>query len=228
MNEDLLPRAYKIGVQDFFGREFLVNPDVLIPRPETEAMVEMVLSLAGKSYLAGVVVPPAVLPKCPRILEVGTGSGCVAITLKLEVPEAEIFACDVSEKALKVAVKNAEKFGVLDEKTGVKFAKSDLLSAYKKCDDNEPDFDVIVANLPYVDRNWSWISGVENEPEIALYANDGGLELIFELLKQARNRTRYLIIEADPIQHDRIEEEVKRCGYELVKISGYQIEIRIK
>ena len=227
MNEDLLPRAYKTGAQEFFGREFLVNPDVLIPRPETEAMVEMVLSLAGKSYLTGVVVPPAVLPKCPRILEVGTGSGCVAVTLKLEMPEAEIFACDVSEKALKVAVKNAEKFGVLDGKTGVKFAKSDLLSAYEKRDENEPDFDVIVANLPYVDRSWPWITGVGSEPEIALYAGDGGLELIFKLLKQVRNRTKYLIIEADPVQHDRIAEEIKNCGYELVKISGYQLEIKI-
>lgn len=213
---------------DFYGREFLVTSDVLIPRPETEAAVDMVLSLAGKSYLPGVSVPPSVLPRRPKILDVGTGSGCIAVTLKLELPEALVLACDVSEKALLVARENAEKFGVCGGKTGVEFKKSDLLCAYGKCDKNEPDFDVIVANLPYVDRNWEWISGLENEPEIALFAKDGGLAVIFRLLRQVRNRTRYLIIEADPCQHDRIKEEIKKYKYEIIKINGYQIEIKVK
>ena len=219
MSEDLLPRAYREGRAEFFGREFLVTRDVLIPRPETEAMVEMVMSLAGKPYLPGVAVPASVLPERPRILEGGTGSGCVAVSLKLELPEARVAACDVSEKALKVAAKNAEKFGVLGEETGVEFVKSDLLSAVGKCD----KFDVIVANLPYVDRGWPWLSGIEDEPEIALYAGDGGLELIFRLLEQARGRTKYLILEADPCQHERIVSFAEKRDYKLMRKSGFQL-----
>lgn len=217
MNEGSWPKAYKDGVQEFFGREFLVSPDVLIPRPETEAMVEMVLSLAGKEYLPGVAVPDSVLPEKPRILDVGTGSGCVAVTLKLELPEAEVSACDISLPALEVAEKNARRL-----KAEVEFMKSDLLSAVGKCD----KFDVIVANLPYVDRSWPWISGVECEPDLALYAEDGGLEIVFRLFKQVQNKTNYLLIEADPCQHERVKEEIKKYKYKIEKINGYQILMR--
>lgn len=221
MSEGYWPRAYKEGVQEFFGREFLVSPEVLIPRPETEAMVEMVLSLAGKSYLPGVAVPPAVLPERPRILDVGTGSGCVAVTLKLELPEAVVMACDVSLPALEVARKNAEKWGVLGGETGVEFRESDLLCAYGKCD----KFDVVVANLPYVDRGWEWLNreALGCEPEVALYAGDGGLEVIFRLLEQVQGRTRYLIVEADPCQHEEIISRARSGDYEFVRKSGYQL-----
>ena len=219
MKESKKPKAYTEGRAEFYGREFLVTPDVLIPRPETEAMVDMVLSLAGKSYLPGVAVPDAVLPANPRILDVGTGSGCVAVTLKLELPGAEVTACDVSERALKVAMENAEKLGVGGGETGVKFVKSDLLSALKKRD----EFDAIVANLPYVDRSWPWLSGIEDEPEIALYAGDGGLELIFRLLEQARGRTKYLILEADPCQHEKIVSFAEKRDYKLLRINGFQL-----
>ena len=214
MNEGSWPKAYKDGAQEFFGREFLVSPDVLIPRPETEAMVEMVLSLAGKEYLPGVAVPDSVLPEKPRILDVGTGSGCVAVTLKLELPEAEVSACDISLPALEVAEKNARRL-----KAEVEFMKSDLLSAVGKCD----KFDVIVANLPYVDRSWPWISGVECEPDLALYAEDGGLELIFRLLEQAAGRTKYLILEADPYQHKKIVSFAEKRDYKLIRKSGFQL-----
>lgn len=219
MKESKKPKAYTEGRAEFYGREFLVTPDVLIPRPETEAMVDMVLSLAGKSYLPGVAVPDAVLPANPRILDVGTGSGCVAVTLKLELPGAEVTACDVSEKALKVAMENAEKLGVGGGETGVKFVKSNLLSAVGKCD----KFDVIVANLPYVDRGWEWLKGIEYEPEIALYAGDGGMELIFRLLEQARGWTKYLILEADPCQHEKIVSFAEKRDYKLLRINGFQL-----
>ena len=221
MKESKKPKAYTEGRAEFYGREFLVTPDVLIPRPETEAMVDMVLSLAGKSYLPGVAVPDAVLPANPRILDVGTGSGCVAVTLKLELPGAEVTACDVSEKALKVAMENAEKLGVGGGETGVKFVKSDLLSALKKRD----EFDVIVANLPYVDRSWEWLDegALEYEPDLALYAEDGGLEIIFRLLEEVQGRTKYLIIEADPCQHEKIVSFAEKRDYKLLRINGFQL-----
>ena len=91
--------------QDFYGRVFLVTKDVLIPRPETEQIIDAVLNLAGKPYLPGVKPSQRVLKEHPIILDIGTGSGCIAITLALELPEAKIYASDVSEPALKIAQK---------------------------------------------------------------------------------------------------------------------------
>ena len=82
---------------NFYGRDFIITPDVLIPRPETEMIVDAVLNLAGKSYLPGVKPGPKILPNNPQILDVGTGSGCIAITLALELPEASITASDISK-----------------------------------------------------------------------------------------------------------------------------------
>ncbi len=230
MKESKKPKAYISGVCEFYGREFLVSPDVLIPRPETEAAVDLVLSLYGKSYLSGVSVPERVLPLKPRVLDVGTGSGCIAATLKLEIPEAEVFAADASVRALEMARKNARKLGA-----EVEFFESDLLefnrggggdwSAERISAKLAPKFDVIVANLPYVDREWEWVDeeALGYEPATALYAENGGLELIFKLLEQARGRTDYLIIEADPCQHGRIKEEIKKYNYKIEKINEYQI-----
>ncbi|MBQ7802428.1 peptide chain release factor N(5)-glutamine methyltransferase [Candidatus Saccharibacteria bacterium] len=234
MSEDSLPKAYKLGKAEFFGREFIVSPDVLIPRPETETAVEIVLSLAGKSYLPSVKVGPSKLPENPRILDVGTGSGCIAETIKLELPEANVTALDVSEKALEIAKKNAKNLGLLDEKTGVKFEKSDLLKIYQSAEQNSESFDVIVANLPYVSREWDWLeapesAGIKFEPELALFAEEDGLALIYRLLEEinelSRKKpfTKFLILEADPIQHRDIVAMAKSRGFSLLEIRGFQI-----
>ncbi len=218
MNEDY-PKAYKDGKAEFYGREFMVSPDVLIPRPETETMVEMVLSLAGKAYLPGVKAPERKLPKNPKILDVGTGSGCIAITLKLELPEALLSAVETSEKAIEVAQRNAKQL-----KADVSFRKSNLLSAVETSE----KFDVIVANLPYVDRDWEWLKEPESraikyEPELALFAENGGLELIFRLIDEIKGRTKYLILEADPVQHEKIVVYAKSRGFKFLEIRGFQI-----
>ena len=198
---------------NFYGRDFIITPDVLIPRPETEMMVDAVLNLAGKSYLPGVKPAPRVLQENPRILDVGTGSGCVAISLALELPEAYVAACDVSEKALKLAQDNAEKLGAK-----VEFMESDLMS------DVPGDFDVVVANLPYVDASWEWLDkkALSREPAIALYADDGGLALIKKLIKQVVERgVRYLILEADPCQHERVTKYAANHDYSLLEKRGF-------
>jgi release factor glutamine methyltransferase len=212
MSEGSFPKAYKDGFEEFYGREFLVSSDVLIPRPETEAAIEIVLSLAGKQYLPGITMPERILPENPRILDVGTGSGCIAVTLKLELPEIEMIACDISEPALSVARKNARKLSA-----EVEFVKSDLLNNIRG------NFDVIVANLPYVDKNWPWISGIEHEPDIALYADDEGLEIINRLLIQAVGRTKYLVLEADPVQHEKIIKKTESLGFKHLETRGYQL-----
>ena len=197
---------------DFYGRDFMITPDVLIPRPETEMIVDAVLNLVGKPYLSGVKPSKPKLPQDCRILDVGTGSGCIAVTLKKEIPKAQVGASDVSEKALEIARENAKKFSV-----DINFIKSDLLN------DVEGDFDIIVANLPYVDESWDWIDkkALSAEPSLALYAEDGGLALIKKLITQSVGRTKYLILEADPCQHKRIVSYSRNYGYRILETRGF-------
>ena len=200
---------------DFYGRDFAISPDVLIPRPETEMIIDTVLDLAGKAYLPGVKPRKAVLPKNCKILDVGMGSGCIAITLKLELPEAQITASDISEPALKVARENANRLGA-----EIKFIKSDLLN------DIAGDFDVVVANLPYVDKDWDWIDkeALSREPSIALYAENHGLALIYRLIDQAAERkVPRLILEADPCQHQEIINHAKKNNYQLRGTRGFTL-----
>lgn len=216
MNEDLpskLPLAYQRGMQDFYGRDFVVNPNVLIPRPETEMMIDLMLSLVGKPYLPGVKPNKAKLPQELTILEVGTGSGCIAITLKLEIPKAKLFATDISDKALRVAHDNADRYNA-----DVKFMKSDLLN------DINIIPDIVVANLPYVDEDWEWIDkkALSAEPREALYAADHGLELILELINQVNAKgIRHLVLEADPCQHERIVDYANKKGLNLIETRGF-------
>lgn len=216
-----LPKAYKEGFQDFYGRNFLVTPDVLIPRPETEQIIDTVLNLAGKSYLPGVKPGPNQLPENPIILDIGTGSGCIAITIKKELPEAEVYATDISEKALEIAQKNAQNHGV-----SIPFIISHLCQKVKT---NEiPTPDIIIANLPYVDKAWDWLDkeALFYEPKEALYAEDHGLKLIKELIDQAANlHVPRLILEADPCQHEEIVNFAKG-KYNLEGIRGFILSLK--
>ena len=210
------PEAYKLGVQDFYGRDFIVSPDVLIPRPETEFIIDEMLSLAGKAFLPGVAAGLAKMPERARILDVGTGSGCIAITLKKVLPDADVSAVDICEKALRIAQKNATKFDA-----EVKFSRSDLL---ENVDFGRGRFDAIVANLPYVDENWDWLSeNLKYEPMRALFAEDGGLALIKKLIDQAveKRACRYLILEADPCQHEEIKKYASDSGLKHMKTNGF-------
>lgn len=200
--------------KDFYGRNFLVTKDVLIPRPETEQLIDAVLSLAGVAYLPGVKPTKRELPENPVIVDVGTGSGCIAITLKKELKDAEIIATDISEKALKVAQKNAAKHGI-----HISFIISHLLEKVNITPD------LIVANLPYVDENWDWLDkkSLSKEPSIALYAEDHGLKLIRELIDTATSK--YLILEADPCQHEAII-EYATPKYTHVETRGFILTFR--
>lgn len=173
------PLAYIFGEKAFYGRDFIVTPATLIPRPETEALIDLAKTFQPRT-----------------ILDVGTGSGCIAVTLALELSQATVSAVDISSAALKVATKNAQKLGAT-----VHFAQSDLL-------EHAQSYDLIVANLPYVDCDWSWLSPeLKFEPATALYADDGGLALIKQIIQQAPahlNRQGRLLLEADLSQHQKI------------------------
>jgi len=171
-----VPTQYIVGRQEFFGRYFTVNPSVLIPRPETEFIVETALELQ----------PPA----GSRIIDVGTGSGCIGVTLALELADARVMLTDVSFEALRVAQLNARQLGA-----SVAFACMDLLDA------TAGPFDFIVSNPPYVSRREAsrlQIEVREHEPEVALYGDDEGLAAFRRLVPSAEQMLRpggYLIAE---------------------------------
>lgn len=195
---------------NFYGHDFYANQDVLTPRPETEQIIDEVLKLCGKPILPGVKPSPAKLnPDGLKILDLGTGSGCIAITLKKIFEKADIYASDISKEALKIAQKNATNLN-----TKITFIESDLLENI----DFTPD--LIIANLPYVDKNWSWLDqkSLKQDPDLALYAEDGGLKLIKELVDTATSK--YLILEADPSQHKEIINYAKD-KYDLVNQQGF-------
>ncbi|MBQ6130273.1 methyltransferase domain-containing protein [Candidatus Saccharibacteria bacterium] len=243
------PLAYQTNQAEFYGRRFFVTPDVLIPRPETEMAIDAVLNLAGRPILPGVKPGARQLPERPHILDVGTGSGVIAITLKLELPEAEILATDLSKKALQVAQTNATRLGA-----NLNFLQSDLLAfldppaplsqrsdrptaPFCSADeipetfDKTPEpFDLIVANLPYVDQTWSWLDcdALSAEPDLALYADDSGLSLIFRLLteiaeKSALAKDGFLVLEADPCQHERLINRARTLRFTLLETRGFQL-----
>lgn len=189
------PLAYILGYKDFYGFKFAVDKSVLIPRPETETAIDLIRELRPKT-----------------VLDVGTGSGCIAVTLQKIMPDTEVESCDIEEKPL--FKQNSQ--AILGRE--LPFYKSDLLSNTSK------NYDVIVANLPYVDRTWGFLSdSLKYEPENALYANDGGLELIKRLIIEAKGRCAYLVLESDPCQQDEISEFASSEGYKLVKKSGYYL-----
>ncbi len=150
---DRVPMAYLLGRREFYGRSFAVDPRVLVPRPETEHLVEAALECTG----AGT-----------RVLDLGTGSGCIAITVALERPEASVVATDLSLGALAVAAANCRRHGVDGR---VRLVSVDLLSALRL-----QAFDVVVSNPPYIDTGvWDSLMPEvrDHEPPEALFAGDG-------------------------------------------------------
>ena len=171
-----VPVQYIIGRQEFFGRYFAVNPTVLIPRPETELLVESLIDLHPADG--------------SRIIDVGTGSGCIGITLALELPESHVTLSDVSFEALQTARANAANLGA-----NVGIACMDLLEAASG------PFDFILSNPPYVSRaETSRLQREvrEHEPHVALFAEDDGLSAYRQLIPSAGRLLRpggYLLME---------------------------------
>jgi len=177
------PLQYLTGHQEFWKADFLVTPAVLIPRPETEHLVEAVLALVRASHLSRTNSGEGGAPSL-RLIDVGTGSGAIAVTLARELPEAEVHAVDLSPEALVVARLNAERLGAR-----VHFAQSDLLGSIA-CD---ASFDVVVSNPPYVaESEPDAVQEVvrRHEPPLALFAGDDGLDVIRRLIPQAREALR--------------------------------------
>ncbi|HWX54445.1 MAG TPA: peptide chain release factor N(5)-glutamine methyltransferase [Verrucomicrobiae bacterium] len=166
------PTQYITGHQEFWGLDLLVSPAVLIPRPETEHVIETVLELVLDYYREH--------PRKLRIVDIGTGSGCIALALASELPHAEIHACDISDDALEIARINSARLALGGK---VLFRKSDLLSAYAG-----QKFDFVISNPPYVGE--SEADKVQKqvrdfEPKVAVFSGHEGIDIYRRLIPQA-------------------------------------------
>jgi release factor glutamine methyltransferase len=195
LRKERVPVAYIIGHKEFYGHRFHVTSATLIPRPESEALINLLAMTERQQSL---------LSETRRLVDVGTGSGILGITAKLNFPSLSVTLIDDSRHALQVAEKNATALHA-----DVAFLQSDLLEAYPF------SADVIVANLPYVDMEWERSPETEHEPAHALFAQLHGLALIFRLIEQTREKLANggsLILEADPEQHDEIIKYAAKYG----------------
>ena len=194
------PIAYILGEREFWGRPFEVTPDVLIPRPETELIIEEALELFPAGRAPGIIV------------DVGTGSGCLAVALALEFPQARVIATDISAGALAVARRNAETNGVAGR---IDFRMGNLLDPVSET------ADLIVSNPPYVasgDAPGLIPEVREHEPHVALFAGTDGLSLFGRLFPAAATRLAAggrLIVEVGYDQDDRVAQVASLDGWTL-------------
>ena len=192
------PLAYIIGTKEFYGHNFCITKDVLVPRPESEAFIDLLTVLKP-------------LPE-QSLIDVGTGSGALAISTKLTYPNLHVTATDISKNALKIAQKNALQLNVV-----IKFVQSDLFSNVNL------KFEYIFANLPYVPTQLKVSKEVLAEPRIAVFSGKDGLECIKEFIPQATqhcNKYGYVFIESLKIQHKALEDFAKKHNLKLVNTTG--------
>lgn len=200
-----VPVAYIIGHKEFYSYKFLVTTATLIPRPESEALIELLKKAVPRNA--------SLLNEKLHLVDVGTGSGALGITAKLLYPELNVNLLDISHHALKVAEKNAAQLHV-----DVELLRSNLLADYPFT------AQIIIANLPYVDPTWDRSPETDHEPSEALFAANHGLALIFELLIQTKEKLAdggFIILEADPEQHPAIIEVAKQYGLLLREQQDY-------
>ena len=179
------PLAYLTGRREFFGLDFVVNPSVLIPRQETELLVEKVLELA--EHHTGEVL---------TVVDVGTGAGAIAVAIAYNSPDAAVVATDVDPEALKVAAENCRRHGVAGR---VRLEQGDLLKPIVS------PVDIVVSNPPYLTSKDMAFAPLEvkREPAVALYAGDDGLDVIRRLFRQLPSKLKAggsAFIEIDPLQ----------------------------
>jgi release factor glutamine methyltransferase len=193
------PLQHILGTVEFLGRTFLCDNRALIPRPETEQLVELILS-ERRDF--------------KRILDVGTGSGIIALTLAAELPEAAVQAVDISENALALSADNARQLGLSGR---VELIKSNLLESIKG------EFDLIVANLPYIDS--AIIPTLSREvlfdPLNALDGGQDGLELLLVFINAARKHLRGLLaLEIGHDQSERLADKLSELGYNNIRATA--------
>jgi release factor glutamine methyltransferase len=197
------PLAYLVGEREFAGRRFAVDPAVLVPRPETEALVEAALARL-----------PAPGVRAPRVLDLGTGSGAIAVTIALERPDATVVATDASPAALALARRNAGALGA----AAIDFRPGDWWAAL---DAGDPPFHLVVSNPPYVAEDDPHLDdpALRHEPRIALAAGPQGLDAIEAIASGAPARLApggWLLLEHGHDQGAAVRRTLERAGFESV------------
>lgn len=194
------PLAYILGKKEFYGRNFVVTPDVLIPRPESEDIIEATKSL-----------------NCTNFIDLGSGSGCLAISIALEIGNSKVIASDISEKALVIARKNAKNLNAK-----VDFVTSDL---FESLGSSLLGNDLcIIANLPYVPDGLITSPEIKTEPKIALFAGNDGMDMYRKFWQEVRDldqkKPKFIITESLMTQHDAMSQFGKESGFSLQKTLG--------
>lgn len=180
------PIAYIIGKSYFYGRQFIINKHVLQPRPETEAMIDLLKRLLDQELTTE--------NQHATVIDVGTGSGCLAVTAKLELPEAAVLGTDVSPACLKIAHQNAKQHAA-----DVKFYMGDLLQPVLPFDGSP--LLILLANLPYVPDNYPINRSAGYEPPLSIFGGADGLDLyrqLFGQIARAKQRPAHVLTEALP------------------------------
>ena len=193
-----------LNEQEFYGRKFYVNKGVLIPRQDTEVLVEEALKILRKEK-----------KESPKILDIGTGSGVIGITLALEIPDSKIMGTDISDKALEISEKNRE---ILNAEN-IRFFKSDLFEniEYKK-------FDMIISNPPYISNDETAVMSEDtllHEPDEALFAEDEGLYFYNEISRKGMEYLQnegFLLFETGYRQAETVKKIMKITGYKNINI----------
>lgn len=163
------PVQYIVGSTDFYGYKIIVNKNVLIPRFETEYLVQDIINIIKTSFNKNI-----------KIVDLGTGSGCISIALKKEIPEIDIIAIDLSKSALKIAKSNARL-----NNANIKFIKSDM------CNYDINGYEVIISNPPYISKDEKIMDLVyNNEPHISLFADDNGLYFYKRIIDNIDNKIK--------------------------------------
>ena len=207
------PIQHIIGHSEFYGRRFIVNQDVLIPRPETETVIDISIDALSKK-------------NTPVIIDIGTGSGCIGITLALEIPRSKVFAIDISEAALSIAKKNAAIYNLKN----IEFIKMDFLSK-----DIKHNVDLLVSNPPYIPQKEisSLMRDVkEYEPMIALTDNSNGLlfyQKISKIIPRVVKKNGVTILEVGRgDHHNKVKEVFSKEGYsDIETICDLNKDIRV-
>ncbi len=186
-----VPLAYIRGKTEFYGRDFIINEDVLEPRPESETMIELLLQLSLKQRV--------------KLADIGSGSGALGITAALELGLDRVWLHDIDANTLEVARQNAAKYNV-----AANFLVSDLIK------NNNADYDILLCNLPYVPDNFQVNTAALHEPSIALFGGPDGLDLyrrLFGQINKSGHKPQYILTESLPPQHEQLATIAAQAGY---------------
>ncbi|HVA10892.1 MAG TPA: HemK/PrmC family methyltransferase [Candidatus Dormibacteraeota bacterium] len=201
------PLAYVRGKCEFYGREFVLSPAVLQPRPESEAFIQVLKELASNGYLE------SNAKHVVRIADVGAGSGALGITAALELPYSDVVLLELDPKAAEVAKVNVDKFTL-----NLSVTVGDLVT------DTERPFDVFLCNLPYVPDGYQINKAATYEPRVAIFGGPDGLDVYRRLFDQVQNRTvkpLFILTESFPPQHEGLQQIARPVGYSLFKTDDF-------